>query len=707
MGREADLQIIPSAAAAVIAVAAPIDPPTPAPAPTALAPGFRFHPTDEELVIYYLKRKVCRKPFKFNAISEVDIYKSEPWDLADKSSLKSRDQEYYFFSALDRKYGNGARMNRATNQGYWKATGNDRAVKHNDINVGMKKTLVFHSGRAPDGKRTNWVMHEYRLVDEVFEKAGLGAIQDAFVLCRVFHKSNIGPPNGHRYAPFVEEEWDDDDKLTLVPGQETRSVAVVSRDAFVVGNGHAACSEQNDYAARSEQKVHAARSEQKVHAARSEQNDYAARSEQKVHAARSEQNDYAAHSEQKVHAARGEQNGHAAYIKGNGHATYIGGNGHAGYIGGNGHAAYIGGNGHAAYIGGNGQAAYNGENGHGTSVERNGHGISMEGIDHGTSVKGTGHGTEGNGHGTSVKRYGHVTSVEGSGHVTSEGSGHVTSVEGNGQVTSVKGNGHGISVKGNVVGGIGHGTIIVVDDNGTTNEGNCHETGTAGNGHSAPTAENNIEQDTQAISKAIVVVPELPTENQTVLPPCKTERTDDYPMTCVVNREERLDDYPSPGPDDAQPLLTLFNRQPGQLRQYKRRRHNESNSNHSNASEISSGMTHDPCSSTTTTASTEASMTTTTRNFLSALVEYQLLESLEPKDTTPAPPPELNAALMESSVPTSCLKYIETLQTEIHKISIERETLKFEMMSAQAMINILQARIDLLNKENEDLKRKV
>lgn len=50
-------------------------------APT-LAPGFRFHPTDEELVIYYLKRKVCGKPFRFNAITEVDVYKSEPWDLA-------------------------------------------------------------------------------------------------------------------------------------------------------------------------------------------------------------------------------------------------------------------------------------------------------------------------------------------------------------------------------------------------------------------------------------------------------------------------------------------------------------------------------------------------------------------------------------------------------------------------------------------------
>lgn len=91
--------------------------------------------------------------------------------------MKSRDQEYYFFSALDKKYGNGARMNRATNMGYWKATGNDRPVKHNNKTVGMKKTLVFHSGRAPDGKRTNWVMHEYRLVDTEMERPGNGVPQ--------------------------------------------------------------------------------------------------------------------------------------------------------------------------------------------------------------------------------------------------------------------------------------------------------------------------------------------------------------------------------------------------------------------------------------------------------------------------------------------------------------------------------------------------
>lgn len=175
---------------------------------SSLAPGFRFHPTDEELVIYYLKRKVCGRPFRVDAISDIDIYKFEPWDLPDRSKLKSRDLEWYFFSGLDKKYGNGWRTNRATDQGYWKTTGKDRSVSRGSKVVGMKKTLVFHIGRAPSGERTNWVMHEYRLVDDQLTQAGIQ--QDAFVLCRVFRKSGAGPKNGEKYgAPFVEEEWDD------------------------------------------------------------------------------------------------------------------------------------------------------------------------------------------------------------------------------------------------------------------------------------------------------------------------------------------------------------------------------------------------------------------------------------------------------------------------------------------------------------------
>lgn len=50
-------------------------------APMSLPPGFRFHPTDEELVAYYLERKITGRSIELEIIAEVDLYKCEPWDL--------------------------------------------------------------------------------------------------------------------------------------------------------------------------------------------------------------------------------------------------------------------------------------------------------------------------------------------------------------------------------------------------------------------------------------------------------------------------------------------------------------------------------------------------------------------------------------------------------------------------------------------------
>lgn len=42
-------------------------------------PGFRFHPTDEELLNYYLRRKVAYQ--HSDVITDIDLNKVEPWDL--------------------------------------------------------------------------------------------------------------------------------------------------------------------------------------------------------------------------------------------------------------------------------------------------------------------------------------------------------------------------------------------------------------------------------------------------------------------------------------------------------------------------------------------------------------------------------------------------------------------------------------------------
>lgn len=82
------------------------------------------------------------------------------------------EKEWYFFSPRDRKYPNGARPNRAAASGYWKATGTDKTIVASlpgggraQDSIGVKKALVFYKGKPPKGVKTNWIMHEYRLVD--------------------------------------------------------------------------------------------------------------------------------------------------------------------------------------------------------------------------------------------------------------------------------------------------------------------------------------------------------------------------------------------------------------------------------------------------------------------------------------------------------------------------------------------------------------
>lgn len=200
-----------------------------------LPPGFRFHPTDVELVMYYLKRKVLGQKLLLNVIAKVDVYKFAPWDLPDMSCMKTGDLKWYFYCPIEKKYARGDRVNRATIFGYWKATGKDRPVKYNGEVVGMIKTLVFHKGKAPRGDRTDWVMHEYRLEEKIL--ADRGPVQDMYMLYVVFKKDGVGPRNGSQYgAPFKEEEWSDDEQAD-VPG----AGSLCGLSTVAVGGDNSSC----------------------------------------------------------------------------------------------------------------------------------------------------------------------------------------------------------------------------------------------------------------------------------------------------------------------------------------------------------------------------------------------------------------------------------------------------------------------------------
>ncbi|GFY80724.1 NAC domain containing protein 100 [Actinidia rufa] len=93
-----------------------------------LPPGFRFHPTDEEIIADYLTQKVMNTTFTAVALAEVDLNKIEPWDLP---------------------------------------------------------------RRAPKGEKSNWVMHEYRLEGKFSYYNFPKPAKDEWVVCRVFHKSTV------------------------------------------------------------------------------------------------------------------------------------------------------------------------------------------------------------------------------------------------------------------------------------------------------------------------------------------------------------------------------------------------------------------------------------------------------------------------------------------------------------------------------------
>ncbi|XP_071705952.1 NAC domain-containing protein 83-like [Rutidosis leptorrhynchoides] len=216
-----------------------------------LPPGFRFHPTDEELVVQYLKRKVNSYPLPASIIPEFDVCKSDPWDLPGDS-----EQERFFFSTREVKYPNGNRSNRATQSGYWKATGldkqilassssrsranNNQKVDQQAIVVGMKKTLVFYKGKPPTGSRTNWIMHEYRLNvannhnHNKNNNASTSPTQtqgkENWVLCKIFLKKR-GVANGNNDTNISSGKNNDDVQVV-----EKQTVKVVEDENEEVKN---------------------------------------------------------------------------------------------------------------------------------------------------------------------------------------------------------------------------------------------------------------------------------------------------------------------------------------------------------------------------------------------------------------------------------------------------------------------------------------
>uniref|UniRef100_A0ACD5XIS0 Uncharacterized protein n=2 Tax=Avena sativa TaxID=4498 RepID=A0ACD5XIS0_AVESA len=185
--------------------------------PLAAAPGFRFYPTEDELLGFYLRHHLAGTtgPHVHRVIPVVDVYSHHPSHLptmAGEASVRDAEQWFFFCPRAEREM-RGGRPARTTPSGYWKATGSPSCVFSATSKViGVKRTMVFYHGRAPAGSKTAWKMNEYKAIadhDGNATAAGTAAplrLRNEFSVCRVyistgtlrsFDRRPLNPPVGN------------------------------------------------------------------------------------------------------------------------------------------------------------------------------------------------------------------------------------------------------------------------------------------------------------------------------------------------------------------------------------------------------------------------------------------------------------------------------------------------------------------------------
>ncbi|ONI08826.1 hypothetical protein PRUPE_5G203200 [Prunus persica] len=133
--------------------------------------GFRFMPTDKELVTHYLMNKVFDRPVPAaEAIQDIDatqFYSTHPKNLV---TFSCGEREWFFFIHEDDENcspsAQGRRNIRVVGNGvgFWKPNGSENPIHNEDGNVCASKIfLTYFSGSLRKAKKTHWKMVEYHL----------------------------------------------------------------------------------------------------------------------------------------------------------------------------------------------------------------------------------------------------------------------------------------------------------------------------------------------------------------------------------------------------------------------------------------------------------------------------------------------------------------------------------------------------------------
>ncbi|XP_017976373.1 PREDICTED: NAC domain-containing protein 19 [Theobroma cacao] len=164
--------------------------------------GYRFVPTEEELVLGYLLKKVKGETLPSQAVIDCEIYgdDKEPWKIFNQTST----DKFYVFTKLKKKNGRGRRIDRTAGYGTWKAQNTYLVMDSKNNHVGFNKLFVFEVKGSDSNNAINghWLMHEFSLLND----------KSDFVLCEIRNKNATG---------VIQTEKEDCEKGSIVEELES------------------------------------------------------------------------------------------------------------------------------------------------------------------------------------------------------------------------------------------------------------------------------------------------------------------------------------------------------------------------------------------------------------------------------------------------------------------------------------------------------
>ncbi|KAK3133506.1 hypothetical protein QOZ80_6AG0537410 [Eleusine coracana subsp. coracana] len=180
--------------------------------------GFRFKPTDEELVEFYLLPRLQGRPTVPNdAIIEANVYEFHPEILVYEKYRGRGEDAWYFVSPRARIYQKGARPARKTEdgRGRWKSSTANKVVS--DVTVGdgikfSKNVLNYFVGTPKKEVRTKWLMREFTIPEYKVKRgsnSGGSGTLDEYVMCKIYlspvHKESDDEPSTSTACEEAEE----------------------------------------------------------------------------------------------------------------------------------------------------------------------------------------------------------------------------------------------------------------------------------------------------------------------------------------------------------------------------------------------------------------------------------------------------------------------------------------------------------------------